>query len=396
MLGTIKTILRLFSDTYAAWARDAAIQLGAAIAFYTALSLAPLLIFVFTLAGAILDAEAVEGELVTQTEEIAGRDAAGAVGSIIHQGHTIPAGTGIIGSIAGLISLILGASILFWQVKRALNTVWGIRRNPRSRVRGMLDILRGRLLASALVIGVGILLLASVMFDTSLSALRQWVAATMPELVQGIRILYVLQALKFAISFSLITFAIVIIYRILPNADVAWKDAWIGASITSLMLSIGNLGIGRYLATWSFRSAYGAAGPLLVFLIWVYFSAQVFFFGAEFTQVYANEYGSGIIPHKDTLLIIHRHRTQHDLTNPEGVRLALEKALTADEMESTATLRPDIGNLAIVTQPQAEYQKKGGVPQNRKRMLQYGGMLAATAALAIGVYYGVRRITHRQ
>jgi membrane protein len=394
MLETIKAILRLFAKAYEAWIRDAAIQLGAAIAFYTALSLAPLLIFAITLASTIPGVESVEGRLVTQTEEIAGHDAAGTIGAIINQEYTIPAGTGILGSLAGLASLILGASVLFWQIKRALNIVWGIQRQPRSRVRGVLKFIQGRLLASAMVIGTGTLLLLSVTLDTSLTALRQWLTATMPELVHGERVLSILQALKFVMSFSLITFAIIIVYKILPDADLAWKDAWIGASVTSLMLSIGNLGIGWYLATWSFRSAYGAAGSLLAFLMWVYFSAQVFFFGAEFTRAYADSYGSGIVPHKDTFLITRRYRTQYDLTQPEGVQMALDDALAADAIGPLPGSLEDAAAQETAIHPASE-REANALGQRARRTLRYGGALAAGTALIIGVYYAVRRATSR-
>lgn len=396
MVKVAKIILSLLADAYAAWTRDAAIQLGAAIAFYAALSLAPLLIFVFTLAGAVLGAETVEGELVTQTEEFVGHDAAITVGSILQRGYTIPTGTGLAGSVAGLVSLVLGASVLFWQVKRALNTVWGIRRHPQSRVRGLLDFIQGRLLSAVMVIGVGALLLLSAILDTSLSALRQWISAVIPESGQEVRVLLILQVLKFVMSFSLITFAITIVYKTLPDADVKWKDAWIGANVTSLMLSVGNLGIGWYLATWSFRLAYGTAASLLAFLIWIYFSAQVFFFGAEFTQVYANKYGSGIIPHKNTLLIIHRRRTHHDLADPEGVLSALEEALAADEAEVTIIPQASEDSREAEDQIRSQQYKHSGTADDQtRRTLRYGGMLAAATALAIGAYYGFRRISRR-
>ncbi len=392
MLKTIKAILRLFADTYTAWVRGPAIPLGAAIAFYTALSLAPLLIFVLTLTGTVIGAEAVEGELVTQTEQIVGHDAARTIGSIISQGYAIPVGAGIIGSLAGLVSVVLGASVLFWQIKRALNIVWGIRRQPRSRMRGLLRLVLDRLLASGMVIGTGALLLISVVLDASLSALRQWVTAVMPEMAQEVRVLSSLQALRFAVFFSLITFAIAIIFKVLPNADIAWRDIWVGAGVTSLMLSAGNQGISWYLATWSFRSAYGAAGSLLAFLIWVYFSAQVFFFGAEFTQGYADKYGSGIAPHKDALLIVQRHRTQHNLTHPAGIQLAVEEALAADASDASAQAQIIGAEQGGDTEPPAEQQGSTISPRAR-RTLRYGGALAAVTALVIGVYYGIRRAT---
>jgi hypothetical protein len=247
-----------------------------------------------------------------------------------------------------------------------------------------------------MVIGAGALLLLSALLDTSLSALRQWIVVVIPESEQEVRVLIILQVLKFVMSFSLITFAIAILFKTLPDADVGWKDAWIGANVTSLMLSIGNLGIGWYLATWSFRSAYGTAGSLLAFLIWIYFSAQVFFFGAEFTQVYADKYGSGIVPHKDTLLIIHRRRTHHDLANPEGVLIALEEALAADESEMAVNPHALEGNHGAEDQQSLEDRGQAGVEGLRtRRTIRYGGMLAATTALVIGVYYGFRRISRR-
>jgi membrane protein len=368
----VKAILDLLKETFEVWQRDGAILLGAAISFYAALSLAPLLIFAVVFAGTVYGAEAAESELVTQTEEIAGPDVAVTIGDIVYRAN-LPR-QGVFATVVALLTLLFGASNVFWQIKRALNTAWGIRHRPNGRMRGVLGIIRGRALAFAMVFGACALLLVSLALDTSLSALRRVIAEMMPHLTEGLRLLYALQGLKFLLSFALLNFAVAVIYKVLPDAEVAWKDVSIGAAVTTLLLSGGNLVIGWYLANRGVGSAYGTAGSLLAFLVWVYFSALVFFFGAEFTRVYANKYGSWIIPGEDTLLIVHQQHTLGDL---------LRGQLGPGELNA-----PQDAMVAAEVQPEEERAKAG----RESKIRRYGGAVAAVAALAVGVFVGVRRI----
>jgi membrane protein len=368
----VKAILDLLKETFEAWQRDGAILLGAAISFYAALSLAPLLIFTVVFAGTVYGAEIAESELVTQTEEIAGHDVAVTIGDIVYRAN-LPR-QGVFATAIALLTLLFGASNVFWQIKRALNTAWGIRHRPNGRMRGVLGIIRGRALAFAMVFGACALLLVSLALDTSLSALRRVIAEMMPHLTEGLRLLYALQGLKFLLSFALLNFAIAVIYKVLPDAEVAWRDVGIGAAVTTLLLSGGNLVIGWYLANRGVGSAYGTAGSLLAFLVWVYYSALVFFFGAEFTRVYANKYGSRIIPGEDTLLIVHRQHTPDDLLR---------------EWPGPGELNAPQDAMAVAeVQPEEERAKAG----RGSKIRRYGGAAAAVAALAVGVFVGVRRI----
>jgi membrane protein len=362
----LKSILDLFEEAAKAWNRDNAVQLSAALAFYAALSLAPLLTFGITLVGVVTGQTAMHGEIVAQSEEVLGQHAAETIRTIAHQAN-IPRLTNIT-----LATLIIGGSGVFWQGKKAINRAWGIRRLSDSRIKNLISFIRGRVLAFAMVIGAGLLLLISLTLDTSLALLRRTLTDLLPELVTERRLLYGVQVLKFVLALTLISFAVMIVYKVLPDADIAWKDAGIGAAMTSFLLSISNLVMGRTLSNLHIGSAYGPAGSLLAFLIWVYVTALIFFYGAEFTRAYANRYGSGITPYHDTLIIVHQKSARLDPGEWSDPVFAI------DDGESIELLSVD----------EVEQQMD---PASLKRPGQILGALAAATAVTASVYYVIRR-----
>lgn len=377
----VKNILRLFEEAYQAWQQDGAVQLSAAISFYTALSLAPLLLFVVVFAGLIFGEEAAAGEIVTQTQAVIGADEAATIQSIIQQASR-PRG-GIVATVIAFVTVLLGASSIFWHIKRALNRVWGIKPNPESRLQGFVGIIQGRVLAFGMVLGAGALLLTLMGMDTALSGVRRLISSLAPELSQALRLVYIAQVSKFSIGFILITFSIAMIYKILPDAVIAWQDVSIGAATTSLLLSLGNLGASWYLSHWSTRSAYGAAGSLLALLVWVYFSALVFFFGAEFTKVYANTYGSRIMPYQDAVLIVRNHQTREELIQQRN-----EESPGEDQAEPEPPAVPELDPPAELPMPQPEEP----AAQRSSWPRRYGGVVAIVSAVTIGFIIGVKRL----
>jgi membrane protein len=260
-------------------------RLGAALAFYTMLSLAPLLVVVIALAGWAFGREAAIGQVLWQIQDLVGYEGAQTVKALLTAAHKPTSGT--IAAILGLITLFFGASSVVAELRDALNTIWDV---PPKEICGPLksivSLLKDRTLAFAMVLGVGFLLLVSLAVNAALAALGGYFTDYLPAQE------WILQSVNFLISFAVITLMFAMIYKILPDIYIAWSDVALGAAITSLLFTIGKMLIGLYLGKASFMSTYGAAGSLVVLLFWVYYSAQIFFLGAEFTHVYAEAYGS--------------------------------------------------------------------------------------------------------
>ncbi len=283
----LKVLFRLLKETFQEWQADKASRLAAALAYYTIFSLAPLLIMAIAIAGSIFGEEAAKGEIVGQIQGLVGTEGATVIETAIKNANQPR-----ISSIASLISvgvLLFGASGVFAQLQDALNTIWNVKAKPKQ---GVFNFIRKRILSFSAVLGIGFLLLVSLVISAALSALNKY----MEDLIPGAHFFW--EILNLAISFGLVTLLFALMYKFLPDVKIKWSDVWIGAMITALLFTIGKFGLGLYLGRGSFGSTYGAAGSLVVLLAWVYYSAQILFFGAEFTQVYAREYGSQIIPDK--------------------------------------------------------------------------------------------------
>jgi membrane protein len=260
---------------------DGAFQLAAALSYYTILSLAPLVLVTVALAGLVFGREAVEGEIVSQLRDLAGEPGAELVQTVIRNASADQEG-GVVSLLVGLLSLLLGATTVFVQLQRAMNEIWSVEARPeRSGPAGILRFLRKRLLSHAMVVAIGFHLLVSLLLSAALTALGTWtsstgIADTFPVVLQ------VLQALVSMVVFALL-FAL--IFKYLPDVELGWRDVAYGAAITALLFTGGKFLIGYYLGRAGIGSAYGAAGSVVVFLVWVYYAALILFFGAEITQV---------------------------------------------------------------------------------------------------------------
>jgi membrane protein len=274
---------RLLRDTVRDWYGDRAQRLGAALAFYTLFALAPGLVILIPLTGVFLGPQAAQGHIVERIGFLIGRSGAEAIEVTIVSARERGAGV----TIVAVVTLVFGLWWVFGELQDALNTIWGVTPRPGRR---FLVILRERFWSFALVVGVGFLLIASLAVSAWLAALGGFFAHLLPAPAA------VLEAVDFVISFCLVTFLFGMIFKLLPDVYVAWRDVWLGAALTSLLFSLGKIVIGLYLVRTTIGSAYGAAGSLVVILLWVYYSAQILFFGAEFTKVWARRHGTGGVP----------------------------------------------------------------------------------------------------
>jgi membrane protein len=277
----IKRFFGLARQAVNAWLDDYAPSMGAAIAFYTVFSLAPLVIIVIAVAGFFWGREAVQGQLFDQINALVGADGAKAVESVV-QGAQEPT-QGIVATVISIVVLAVGATTVFAELQSALDRIWKVDLRKQS---GIWNMIRARLLSFGLVLTLAFLLIISLMVSAVLAALGGWAGGIMP----GWEAL--LQVANVVVTLAILTLLFAMIFRFLPKASVAWHDVWTGAFVTAVLFEIGKFLIGLYVGKASVASSYAAAGSLVVVLIWVYYAAQVFLLGAEFTWVYANAHGS--------------------------------------------------------------------------------------------------------
>jgi membrane protein len=280
MRPALKQSVHLLKETASSWSADYCPSMGAAISYYTLFSIAPLLLIVIAVAGFVFGAEAARGEIFGQLRGLLGDEGAKAVEGLL-QAADRP-GAGIVSTITGIAVLLLGATTVFNELQNALDRIW--RAPARVRSSGIWNLLRTRLLSFGMVLGIAFLLMVSLVVSAALAALGKWWTPAGWEAA--------MHALDIVVSFGLVTVMFALIYRYIPRVHVAWHDVWIGAAVTSLLFAIGKFAIGLYLGKSSVASSFGAAGSLVVLMVWVYYSAQIFLFGAEFTWVFAHEHGS--------------------------------------------------------------------------------------------------------
>lgn len=272
----------LIRKSIGAWVDDYAPSMGAALAYYTLFSIAPLLIIAIAVAGLVFGQEAARGEIVTQIQGVIGREGAIAVQGLLKSANE-PA-RGIFLTVVSIITLVIGATTVFAELQSDLDRIWRV--PAPAKENSIWILLRTRLLSFGLVLGLGFLLLVSLVVSAAIAAFGKW----WDGVFAGWEAL--LQALNFCISFAITTLLFALIYKLMPRARIAWRDVWVGAGVTALLFEVGKFLIGLYLGKTSVASGFGAAGSLVVLLVWVYFAAQIFLLGAEFTWVYSNKYGS--------------------------------------------------------------------------------------------------------
>jgi membrane protein len=275
----------LLAATYKGWREDNAQTLGAALAFYTTFSMAPLLILVIAIFGVILGKETVQVEILKRAQELIGDQGAAAVSMMLKAAYR--PGTGRVATIIGSLVILIGSTSALAMLKQSLNIMWGARPDPKTPIWNLVKV---RLLSFVMILVIGLLLALSVLLSIVLSFLTGFVQNLIPVP------LFLIQLADLTLSFLLITLLFALIYKVLPDVKIAWTDVWVGAAFTALLFTVGKYLFGLFLARSNISSAYGAASSLAIILMWVYYSAQVFFIGAEFTQVYADRYGTRVKP----------------------------------------------------------------------------------------------------
>jgi membrane protein len=279
---TLPELWPLAKQSVKSWSDDYAPSMGAALAYYTVFSLAPLLLIVIAIAGLVYGEDAARGAIFTQISGLVGAEGATAVQGLLKSVNK--PSESIIATIIGVCTLLLGATTVFGELQDALNRIW--RAPALVNQGGVWKLLRRRLLAFGMILTIGFLLIVSLVLSAALAVIGRFFG---PGFF-GWEIL--LQLVNFAVSFGVTTFLFAMIYKIMPRVHIAWRDVWLGAGVTSLLFSIGKFCIGLYLGKSSVASGFGAAGSLAVLLVWVYYSTQIFLLGAEFTWVYSNRFGS--------------------------------------------------------------------------------------------------------
>ncbi len=265
-----------------AWIDDRASSMGAAIAFYTMFSLAPLLLISIGIAGLVFGEDAARDAIVEQAGGLVGETGAEGVRSVLDASRD-PEG-GAIAALVSMVTLVVGATTVFAELQSDLDVVWKVPAEKQSS--GIWGLIRARLLSFGMVLGVGFLLIVSLILNAALAALGKWWGAWFGDWE------LTLQAVNFLVSFAVVTGLFAMIYKILPSEKIAWGDVWIGAAVTSLLFSIGKFLIGLYIGRSALASGFGAAGTFVVVIVWVYYSSLVFLLGAEFTHEYAKGEGS--------------------------------------------------------------------------------------------------------
>ncbi len=282
-----KSIWNFIKDVFEKFIDDKAPKLGAALSFYTLFSLAPLLIIAISVAGSIFGRKAARGEIVGQIQSLIGEEGAKMIQTALrnaHLGHQ----SGI-ALIISIVTVMIGSTIVFVDLQESLDMVWKVKPKPgRNMIKGLL---KDRIRSFTVVIGTGFLLLVSLIVSAVISSINDYISEQFFELP-----VYYLEISNLFISLLLIFLLFMMIFKFLPDVNIQWKHVWVGALVTAVLFVLGKYLIGLYLGTSTLSSTYGAAGSLVIILLWVYYSSQILFLGAEFTQVYVEKYGEGIKP----------------------------------------------------------------------------------------------------
>lgn len=277
---SIRTGISLLKQTYAKWSEHQAPRLGASVAFYSLLSFAPLLVLIAAIVALVFDRTAAQNAMIDQARQMIGDRGADTVKSLLLNAQK--PSSGVLASVIAFLTLLFGASGVFGELRDALNTIWDAQPKDESGWRGMI---KQKLFSFGMVLSVGFLLLVSLILSAGLAFAGKFMGHLLPIPAP------VFEAINFVISFAVITVLFALLFRYVPARRIEWRDVWVGAIGTALLFTIGKFLLGLYLGKASVGSAYGAAGSLVAVIVWVYYSAQIFFFGAEFTRVYADAHG---------------------------------------------------------------------------------------------------------
>jgi membrane protein len=301
----LRHLFPLLKEAGSDWIDDGAMRLSSSLAYYAIFSLAPLLVIVVSIAGLVFGEEAAKGELAQQIATLAGSGTGDAIQTAVHSSASHPT-SGVLATVIGSAVMLFGASTVFAELKEALNIIWGVIVRPG---RPFLTMVRDRFFSFSIVLAIGFLLLISLVISILLATLSIYMSGRL-QLPPA-----VWQAWDFFISFIVVTCLFAMIFKLLPNVVIGWRDVWLGSVATAFLFTVGKFVIGYYLAASSIASSFGAAGSVVIVLVWIYYSACILFFGAEITKVYARKFGSGVVPNSRAVLVDDLLRTRLGLSS---------------------------------------------------------------------------------
>jgi membrane protein len=290
----VRDLLPLLKEAASEWVEDNAMRLSSSLAYYAIFSLAPLLVIVVAIAGLVFGEEAARGQLAQHISALAGRSAGEAIQSAV-QASASQKARGLAATLISLAVLLFGASTVFAELKDSMNTIWGVVVKPG---RPFFTLVRDRFFSFSIVLAIGFLLLVSLVISVLLAGLGKYMSVhlDLPAVAWQIG--------DFLISITVITGLFALIFKLLPNVRLVWRDVWLGSVGTALLFTLGKSVIGLYLATSGISSMFGAAGSVVIVLAWIYYSACILFFGAELTKVYTRKFGSGIVANHRAVLLL--------------------------------------------------------------------------------------------
>ncbi len=307
-MKVIKKYWKVIKGAGIAFSNDNCIKLSAALSYYTVFSISPLLIIVISLSSIFFGREAIQGKIFFQLHKLLGDTAAEQIQEII-KASTL-GGKGVVGTIVGVAILIIGATGIFTEIQDSINFIWSLKAKPK---RGILKYLTNRALSFSLIVSLGFLLMVSLVLSALLDILSDRLTVYFPHTT-----VYIFYAINWAIIFMIIALLFAIIFKVLPDGKIKWRDAITGAAFTSILFILGKGAISYYLGRSNLGATYGAAASVIIILTWVYYTSIILYFGAEFTKVYALNYGGGITPDETAVFIIKREAKEIE-TQPESL-----------------------------------------------------------------------------
>jgi membrane protein len=287
MVRLARRVLKGLREALTAWREDKAERLAAALSYYALFSLAPTLVIVIGLTGLLVDQRRVEDEIVLQIQRLMGSDVAEFVGQILRDRTQIDRDSNLLVTAFGAITVLFGASGVFAQLQGALNTIWEVRAKPK---RGVINFVRRRLFAFIILLLIGFMLILSLVVNTWLVLIDSWFRSVMP----GVHLVFNLGNVVLSFGITMLLFAL--LFKVMPDVTIRWHDIWVGAGVTALLFNLGKWVIGLYLGNSILARTFGASGALVVFLVWVYYSAQIVLFGAEFIKIFSLGRGRAVLP----------------------------------------------------------------------------------------------------
>ncbi len=370
-------IFPLLKDTVAAFGETKCARLAAALSYYTIFSIAPILIVVISIAALFFNASQARSEIVGQIGQVVGSTGAEAIGEILTNANKGGRGGNIVATIIGFATILVGATGLFAALQDSLNTIWGVEPKPDA---GILVMIKARLLSFVMVLGIGFLLIVSLVASVAVKAASDWLGAVLGGAE------WIAPVLNVLLFFVLITAFFAMMFKILPDAQIQWRDVWVGAALTSILFSVGKFVLSWYLARPGTASAYGSAGALVVLLLWINYASQILFFGAEFTKVYANKFGSKIEPEDHAREILPAERAAQGIA-PEPAHRGARDAATSNgkaavkgaKSESKGDALPSDQNLS----PEEKLKKIAELRAESKKNFEFSMAVVAGALMAV-------------